>query len=214
MIIVQPSFEIETPEDHIAGMLKRIEKIGRVCYKSEEKMNAASADAFVRKLIASEHEAVIEHEHITVRFICDRGVSHELVRHRIASYCQESTRYCNYSTTKNKDVQLIHPKGLTDEQRYRRERHYWDVQRLYEMEISEGLSPQIARGVLPTSLKTEIVMTCNLREWRHVLKLRASTRAHPQMRELIIPLQCRLNEYLPLIFNPIIIPTVVVENPK
>jgi thymidylate synthase (FAD) len=200
MIIIPQSYTIETSTDHIGNMARRIERIGRVCYKSEDKITNTSADAFVKKIIVSGHESVIEHEHITVRFICDRGVSHELVRHRIASYSQESTRYCNYSTTKNKDIQLIHPKGLTDAQRERREAHYWNVQSLYEQEISEGIAPQIARGILPTSLKTEIVMTANLREWRFVTKIRGAAGAHPQMIELMVPLRNELHGLLPLVF--------------
>lgn len=200
MIIIPQSYIIETSIEHIRGMVSRIERIGRVCYKSEDKITNVSADAFIKKIIASGHESVIEHEHITVRFICDRGVSHELVRHRIASYSQESTRYCNYSTTKNKDLQLIHPEGLTVAQKERREAHYWNVQSLYEQEISEGIAPQIARGILPTSLKTEIVMTANLREWRFVTKIRGATGAHPQMIELMVPLRNELHGLLPLIF--------------
>jgi thymidylate synthase (FAD) len=200
MKIVKASFKIETPTEFFTYMLQRIEKIGRVCYKSEDKITPTSAATFIKMIVANGHEAVIEHENITVRFICDRGVTHELVRHRICSFAQESTRFCNYSTTKNKDIQLIHPPGLSDEQKTRREKHYWDVQNLYEQEISEGLTPQIARGILPTALKTEIVMTANLREWRHVLKLRTSAKAHPQIRELMIGLQEELHGLLPLIF--------------
>ena len=200
MILVKPSFKIETPLEFFTGMLARIEKIGRVCYKSEDKITETSANEFIRKIIANGHEAVIEHAYITVRFICDRGISHELVRHRLCNFAQESSRYCNYSTIKNKDIQLIHPRGLTDKQIKRREDHYWTVQALYEAEISEGLSPQIARGILPNSTKTEIVMTANLREWRHILKLRTAKGAHPQMIELMIPLQEELHKLLPLVF--------------
>ena len=200
MKIIQPSFKIETPDIYFADMLQQLEKIGRVCYKSEDKITATSANDFVKKIIANGHEAIIEHAYITVRFIWDRGVTHELVRHRLANYAQESSRYCCYSTTKNKDIQLIHPVELTTDQKERRETHYWNVQTLYELEISEGLAPQIARGVLPTSLKTEIIMTANLREWRHVLKLRTSKAAHPQIRELMIPLQAELHRLLPLVF--------------
>jgi len=200
MIIVQPSYTIETPREIIDGMLERIERIGRVCYKSEDKMTSSSAEAFIKKIITSGHESVIEHENISIRFVCDRGVSHELVRHRLASYSQESTRYCNYSTAKNKDIQLIHPPGLTDAQKARRELHYWNVQSLYELEISEGLSPQVARGILPNALKTEIVMTCNLREWRYVTKIRGTAGCHPQMLQLMVPLRAKLHELLPLVF--------------
>ena len=200
MIIVEPSFSIETPGDFFTHMQERIEKIGRTCYKSEDKITSSSAAEFIKKIISAGHESVIEHEGFSVRFICDRGVTHELVRHRLCAHSQESTRYCNYSTSKNKDIQLIHPPGLTDEQKTRRETHFWNIQTLYEQEISEGLSPQIARGILPTALKTEIVTTANLREWRCILKQRTSKGAHPQIRELMIPLQEKLHGILPLIF--------------
>lgn len=200
MTIVSQSFKIETPIETFDNMYQRLEKIGRTCYKSEDKITATSATDFIKKIISNGHEAIIEHENITVRFICDRGVSHELVRHRMAAYAQESTRYCGYSTTKNKHIQLIHPIELSESQRLRREEHFNQVQTLYDTEISEGLSPQIARGILPTALKTEIVVTANLREWRHILKLRTAKGAHPQIRELMISLQEELHKLLPLIF--------------
>ena len=215
MKLIKASYEIITP---INGeeILKQIELAVRSCYKSEDKIEyaddgesdkaansnyAKSARLLIQKLIKLNHEAMLEFGGmITVRFICDRGISHELVRHRLCNFAQESSRYCNYSTIKNKDIQLIHPRGLTDKQIKRREDHYWTVQALYEAEISEGLSPQIARGILPNSTKTEIVMTANLREWRHILKLRTAKGAHPQMIELMIPLQEELHKLLPLVF--------------
>lgn len=199
MKIVKPQHEILTSFDY-REMLCNIEAAGRTCYKSEEKITATSAASFVRRIIKGGHHSVIEHENLSVRFVCDRGVTHEIVRHRLAAYSQESTRYCNYSGS---GIVLIHPPGLTDQQKERREKHFWTVQALYDQEISEGLSPQIARGVLPNALKTEIVMTANLREWRHVLKLRTSKAAHPQMRELMQPLLEELWSRLPVFFDDI-----------
>lgn len=198
MKIVEQSYEIETPMVFFEHMTKLIERAGRTCYKSEDKITEDSADKFVRMIIDRGHDSVLEHQCISVRFICDRGVSHEIVRHRIASYSQESTRYCDYG---GKGIQLIHPKGLTEAQVMRRVKLFWQIQDVYDAERNEGVSPQIARGVLPTCLKTEIVMTCNLREWRHFFKLRCSPAAHPQMRELTIPLSTDMFKILPAVFG-------------
>ncbi len=202
MKIVKPSFEILTPIDRPA-ILTLLEAAGRVCYKSEDKITHESAGPFVEKLgKVFKHESILEHAGFSVRFICDRGVTHELVRHRLAAYSQESTRYCNYCANKfNGDIILIHPDGLQDYQLKRREDHFWNVQRLYDLEISEGVSPQIARGILPNALKTEIVMTANLREWKHVFKLRCNEKAHPQIREIMIPLHAYMVSILPEIFG-------------
>lgn len=205
MNIICPSFEII---DNINGedILKKIELIGRVCYKSEDKITDGSAKRFVMNILKSGHESVIEHEKISVRIICDRGVTHEIVRHRIASYSQESTRYCNYSKEKfGNELTVIKP-------------CYWDenceeyamwrssmqeVENTYNKMISKGVTPQEARSILPNSLKTEIVVTMNLREWRHFLKLRTSAKAHPQMREIACAILDRFKEIIPVIFDDI-----------
>ena len=185
MKIINACYSIETPIDG-AEMLKRIEKAGRTCYKSEDRITAESAENFVRMLIERGHESVLEHESITVRFICDRGVSHEIVRHRIASFSQESTRYCNYSNDRfGSGLTVIKPCFLEDGTGAYVS--WLTAMRLanvaYSDMLAEGCTPQEARSVLPSSTKTEVVMTANLREWRHFLKLRTSTAAHPQMRE-------------------------------
>jgi thymidylate synthase (FAD) len=151
-------------------------------------------------LVEKGHESVLEHCSFSVRFIVDRGVSHEIVRHRMCAFSQESTRYVNYG---KKPMSIVHPKGLTDIQRIRREMHYDDCYRIYMTELKEGIAPQIARGVLPTSLKTEIVVTANLRQWRHMLKLRTTAAAHPQMREVMVPLLEQLKKEMPEIFGGI-----------
>jgi len=161
--------------------LNRIEEAGRIAYKSEDRITSNSAISFVKMLLKNGHESVLEHASISYKVICDRGVSHEIVRHRLFSYTQESTRYCNYT---KQGIMLIHPETLTLAQRIRREKHFEKVQDLYETEIAEGVKPQIARGVLPTALKTEIVITGNFREWRHFFKLRTAKEAHPQMQEV------------------------------
>ena len=204
MKITEPSFEILTP---INGqeILKIIEVAGRTAYKSENKITEDSAEKFVAMLIKLGHESVIEHYSITVRFICDRGVSHEIVRHRIASYTQESTRYCNYSKDKfGNSITVIRPVTYLSQAEY----EVWKnemlhAERTYFELISRNVSPETARGVLPIDLKTEVVMTANLREWRHFFRLRTSRNAHPKMRELAIPLLREFQKNIPIIFNDI-----------
>lgn len=200
MEIVNPGYKIETEIDGEA-ILKRLEKSARTCYKSENKIYDGSAHKLLRQILAGGHESVIEHENITVRFICDRGVSHELVRHRLAAYSQESTRYCDYN---KKGIQVIKPCFWQDDFRFQMwKRHMEECESVYDCLRTMGASPQEARCVLPNSLKTEIVMTTNIREWRHVLKLRTSSKAHPQMRELMIPLLHELQSKIPLLFEDI-----------
>ena len=205
MKIINASYHIETPIDG-AEILKRIEKAGRTCYKSEYRIADESAEAFVRKLIERGHESVLEHASITVRFVCDRGVSHEIVRHRIASFSQESTRYCNYSNDRfGSGLTVIKPcfldEGTGAYASWITAMHLANV--AYSDMLAEGCTPQEARSVLPNSTKTEIVMTANLREWRHFLKLRTAKAAHPQMRELTVPLLHELQERIPVVFDDI-----------
>ena len=144
-----------------------------------------SAEKFVRGVIKRGHEAVIEHGSLTVRFICDRGVSHEIVRHRLAAFCQESTRYCNYGKEGfGGEITVIRPSTFdvnTPVYRiWKRSCEHAEV--AYFDLLNEGCTPQEARSVLPNSLKTEVVMTADLREWRHFCKLRCAPAAHPDMR--------------------------------
>lgn len=205
MRIIEPSFEIL---DEINGeeLLKKIEKIGRVCYKSESKITQDSARKFIANIIKSGHESVIEHEKISVRIICDRGVTHEIVRHRIASYSQESTRYCNYANEKfGKELTLIKPIfWAEDSEEYK----CWfetmqKIEDSYNYLIEKGVKPQEARSLLPNSLKTEIIVTMNLREWRHFFKLRTSLRAHPQMREIACAILDEFKKRIPVVFDDI-----------
>lgn len=205
MRIIKPRVEFITP---INGdvILKRLEQCGRVCYKSEGRITENSAPKFVAGIIKHGHEAVLEHCSFTVKFVCDRGVSHEIVRHRMASYCQESTRYCNYGKGDfNGEIIVIEPsyliKGTAAYDAWKAaceatEQAYFDL-------LNWGLSPQEARAVLPNSLKTEVVMTANIREWRHILKLRCSKAAHPQMREVATQLLKELQEKIPVLFDDI-----------
>lgn len=206
MKVISPSFEIMSPVDG-AEILERIERAGRVCYKSENLITGNSAEGFVRRIIKSGHEAVLEHVSITLKFICDRGVSHEIVRHRLASYCQESTRYCNYSKGDfGGEITVIKPPYLSpDTASY----SVWltacaAAEVAYFKLLDWGCSAQEARAVLPNSLKTEVVMTANLREWRHFFRLRCSQAAHPQIREVATPALRRLNELIPAVFEDVV----------
>lgn len=203
MKAIQPYFEVYID---ISGeeILKKIERCGRICYKSEGKIEDGSAAKFVGNIIKRGHEAVLEHASFTVKFIVDRGVSHEIVRHRIASYCQESQRYCNYSKDDfGNEITFIIPHYLDygSEGFEIWQRAMEDCESAYFKLLGYGCTPQEARAVLPNSTKTELVMTANLREWRAFFKLRTSLAAHPQMREVTIPLLEELKKRIPVIFD-------------
>lgn len=215
MKIINAGYKILSPDlddpNAASKIYKQIERVGRVCYKSEDKITDESAEKFVRGLIKSGHEAMLEHVSMSVLFIVDRGVSHEIVRHRIASFAQESTRYCNYSKEKfNNSITVIRPFFFNDESRMQ-EYKAWQIATMEAEEqylklIANGASPQEARSVLPNSLKTEIVMTANMREWRHFFKLRAAGttgKPHPQMLEVAVPLLNECREKLPALFDDI-----------
>lgn len=205
MKIINAGYEFITPIDGNI-ILKRIEQAGRVCYKSEDLITDESAKKFCENIIKRGHEAVLEHCSVTVKFIVDRGVSHEIVRHRLASYCQESTRYCNYSKDKfGNEITVIKP-CFWDEKSFEYIR--WlqackNCEEAYFSLLNSKATPQEARSVLPNSLKTEVVMTADIREWRHFLKLRTSDAAHPQIKEVAIPLLKELQEKIPVLFDDI-----------
>ena len=200
MTIVQPSFEIETPIG--AEMLARIERVGRTCYKSEDRITDDSAEDFVAMLLRRGHESVVEHVSMSVRFICDRGVSHELVRHRLASFAQESTRYCTY-----KDglavIQPVKWPTMTLQQQQLWYRGVRQAEYFYTSLLGSGMSAQDARDMLPTCTKTEVVVTTNLRHWREILRQRTDKAAHPAMRALMSGLLAELKRKLPTLFNDI-----------
>ena len=204
--IIKPSFELIDRVDG-AEVLKKIELCGRTCYKSEDRINDGSTEKFVRGILKSGHESVIEHVSVTGRFICDRGVSHEIVRHRIASYSQESTRYCNYSAEKfGGELTFIDPCGAFGWEDGAEDQSRWmgamaDAENAYFDMIECGANPEEARSVLPNSLKTELVCTMNLREWRHFFRLRCSERAHPQMREVALIALDVMREAIPVVFD-------------
>ena len=191
MRIIEPYFEIL---DELDGkkMLQKIERIGRVCYKSEDLITEDSAEKFIRNILKRGHESVIEHEKISVKMVCDRGVTHEIVRHRDASFAQESTRYCNYSKEKyGSEIQFINPCFYPENSTMRQlwEESCANSENSYiEMTQNHCEPAQQARTVLTNSTKSELFMTARIGEWQHFLKMRATKDAHPQMREVAVPL--------------------------
>lgn len=205
MKIVKASYLIECPEPPFE-MLKRIERAIRKAYKSEGEITDTSYIGILKKVLSRKHESTLEHGIVSVTFITDRGVTHEMVRHRIAAYTQESTRWCNYSKDKfGSEISVIsierHLKNPLSLPIWNRAMSLAEI--AYFDMLALGESPQIARSVLPNSLKTEIVATYNLREWRHFFKMRTPSDAHPQMRELMIPLLQDFKDLIPVIFDDI-----------
>ena len=195
MDIISPSIHIETPI-HQDLIYANLERYGRTAYKSEDKITPDSSRKFLTFLIKRGHESVLEHESITVRIICDRGVTHELVRHRIGvAFTQESTRYCNYAGGK---VRFIQPDFTLEEDDLAL---LEAIEAHYNKKIAQGKSPQQARYFLPNGLKTEIVVTANIREWRHILLLRTSPNAHPQMQEVMNMILAVFKMELPVLFG-------------
>ena len=184
------------------ALLKKIEIACRTCYRSEDKITDNSAETLIHNCIKRGHESVLEHSSLTFEIICDRGVSHELVRHRMASYSQESTRYCNYSKDKfNNELEFVYPywyynidwvqlsnfdyesmPELFSTDTINESCHFAEEQ--YMRMINDGAAPDAARAVLPNCLRTKIVMTMNMREIRHFLHLRGSKFAHPDIRRI------------------------------
>ena len=201
MKIVKPSVTLLwiTPNPEV-----QIELASRTCYKSEDKITEHSAGDFVRKMRTLGHHAMIEHAVASFRIVTDRGITHEIVRHRLASYAQESTRFCNYSTDKfGNECSFIEPPDLTEDQKREWEQACLYAEAKYFGMLSAGCSPQIARSVLPSCLKTEIVMMANLREWRHFISIRSAKAAHPQIRYIAYEVWVVLMEHAPNIFEDI-----------
>jgi thymidylate synthase (FAD) len=199
MHIVEPSVELVwiTPE-----ALRVIEAAGRTCYKSEDKIADGTAEAFVRQILARGHESVVEHASASFRIVTDRGISHEIVRHRLASYSQESTRYCNYGKDRfGAEIALIQPPGMNEAATAAWRNACEAAEAAYFRMIEAGAAPQIARAVLPTCLKTELVMTATFREWRHFLKLRSAPAAHPQIVEIARMIHQILRDKCPAVFG-------------
>ena len=213
MRIIQPGYQIMNPNlddpDVPKKIYRQIEAAGRTCYKSEDRMTEESGEKFVRAMVKNGHEAMLEHASMTVKFIVDRGVSHELVRHRLCSFAQESTRYCSYNKDKfGNEITFIMPSFWQDKPvlELEWERTMQDAEKSYMTLLACGAKPEEARAVLPNSLKTEVVMTADMREWRQIFKLRAAGEhgmPHPQMLEVMVPLLTECRQKLPALFDDI-----------
>lgn len=215
MKIISPNFEILTTIDRTI-LYKQIERAARTCYKSEDKITDQSCVAMVRNLVRRQHLAMLEHASVSVKFVCDRGVTHEMVRHRVASYAQESTRYCNYANDKfGSEITVIDiSTGFHYDMSKEEDIKKWNIwsnamevaESYYFQMIDAGATPQEARSVLPNSTKTEIIVTMNLREWLHFFNLRVvgTTGApHPQMREAAIPVLKAFADAMPEVFGDV-----------
>lgn len=222
MIFLNPFSDIIRCDDGSA-ILKSIELAGRTCYKSEKRITAGSARAFVAARIAEGHHSILRHEKATVRLVCNRSTSHQIVRHGLADFSQESQRYCNYG--KRGGLQVIIPprlRGVVVPGNYATERdvvfvppsggaRIW-VRSMFRAEedylalLRQGWMPEEARGVLPNDTKTEVVMTANLEEWRHVFRARTSPKADIGMRALMVPLLAEMKLRIPVVFDDIELP--------
>jgi len=200
MKIIQPSYEILTDINRNT-VLKYLERCGRTCYKSEDKITDNSAEKFVSNIVKRNHLAMIEFYDIQVRFIHNRGFTHEMVRHRLCSFAQESTRYCDYN---GGGITVIRPYWFNEVNNEVQEGWYLQMQQsemAYQFLREHDLSPQAARGVLPIDIKTEIVVKANLREWKHIFELRCAKSAHPDMCRVMVPLRDEIIKQLPEIFT-------------
>lgn len=205
MRIIKAQFVVESTLDG-TEILARIERAARTCYKSEDRITTPEAtQKFVARILGAEHDSVIEHESATVRIICDRGISHEIVRHRLASYSQESSRYVCYAKEKfGSEITVIDIQPFMNPVQYAAwTAAMFDAEAHYMTLIRLGTKPEIARSVLPMSTKTELVVTMNMRAWRHFFRLRTAKTAHPQIRELAEPLLAEFRSRIPVLFDGI-----------
>ena len=207
MKVIKPSWRIAAlTEADPTRLMRHLEAMGRICYQSEDAITEDSYKKFLQGIIKRDHGAVLEHATVTAVVICDRGVSHEIVRHRIASYCQESTRYCNYSKGKfGSEITVVGPPFWDESSpEYETWKHACEATETAYFELLElGATPQEARDVLPNSTKTQIAITMNIREWRHFFRLRCSPAAHPQMVEIACKGLVEFYDYFPCLFEDI-----------
>lgn len=212
--VIEPRWEwLKLSERKIEWIVEHLEECGRNCYKSEDKITPDSADKFVRKICRRNHVSVLEHEGLTARIVCSRAASHQLVRHRIASYSQESMRYVNYG---KKGLQVICPPAIgvppaayywDDYQHLTPSQNDWlkTMVRCYDEYLREldcGIRPEDARFVLPHACKTEVVATYNMRTWRHVIEERGlNSSAQWEIRGIFASIYDELKRRLPSIFE-------------
>ena len=201
MEIIKQGYKILTPIN--TEMLKNMELAARTCYKSEDKIAEGTDEKIIRMLRKKKHEAMLEFGWVHVHITTNRFVSHQIVRHRLSSFAQESQRYVNYN---KKGLSFIEPLGYEDWATPVRKSFIFACQgaeTAYNSLIEQGLRPEEARAVLPNAVKTEIHMASNIRQWRNVFNLRCSIKADPQIRELFLPILKDFNEVLPALFEDI-----------
>ena len=196
MRIIKPSVSIESNISYNEA-LRIVENATRVCYKSEDKIKEGSAEKLIKGVIKAKHFGCIEHVSLTVKFICDRACSHQLVRHRLMSFNQKSQRYC-----KEDNLEVIKPEGLKNTSIWLESCR--QAENAYAELIRRGEKPEVARGVLPNSTATEIYATANLREWRHFFELRCHRTAQRDIRSLALSLLCQMFEQYPVFFEDMV----------
>ena len=196
MRIIKPSVSIESNISYEEA-LRIVENATRVCYKSEDKIKEGSAEKLIRGIIKAKHFGCIEHVSLTVKFICDRACSHQLVRHRLMSFNQKSQRYC-----KEDNLEVIKPEGLENTSLWLESCR--QAENAYAELIRRGEKPEVARGVLPNSTATEIYATANLREWRHFFELRCHRTAQRDIRSLALSLLCQMFKQYPVFFEDMV----------
>ena len=196
MEVIKPSVELVNPMSYREA-LNITELATRVCYKSEDKMKEGSAEKLIKGIIKSKHFGCLEHVNLTVKFICDRACSHQLVRHRLMSFNQKSQRYC-----KEDNLEVIKPEGLENTSLWLESCR--QAENAYAEMIRRGEKPEVARGVLPNSTATEIYATANIREWRHFFELRCDKTAQKDIRMLALELLCQMFEKYPVFFEDLV----------
>ena len=206
--VVNPSWEY-IDDVNPEKIMNKLEQVIRVCYKSEDKITDGSAERLVGNIVKSGHTAMLEHESITVKFYCSRGLSHELVRHRHCGFAQESSRYCSYDKDKfGNKITVIKPNNFEiGSSEYIMWKNAMENagQAYFDLKNMLNIKNDMARGVLPTDLKTEIVVTASIREWRSIFDLRCSEAAHPEIRNVMKSLLSDMNSKMPILFGDIAI---------
>lgn len=201
MKMIEQKFECYTPITEYSNFIKRMEHAGRVCYKSEDKITDGSAEKFIRGIIKSGHETILEHSSLTIKFTVDTKTATALTRHRHGSPSQESTHYINYG--KKKELIFVRMVNIPFKHDALIGRILEEEEAQYYKLIALGVHHTIARTIMPFALKAEVVITANIREWRHILKLRADDHAHFQMRTLMRGLLTWFREELPIFVEDI-----------
>ena len=204
MQIVDPYIQVEKVNG--IQIMKNIERACRTCYRSEGKITEESYKTLLKNCITRGHESVLEHEKVTIRLYCDLGVYKDLTRHRTASFSIESTRYCNYGKDKfDNELKVIRPCNIEEgTDIYANWKNACEAIEKNYMEMSKkGALPDQLRMILPHSIAAEVTMTANIREWKHILSLRASNHTHPSIRQLMIPLLLYFKQIMPEIFEDV-----------